>query len=304
MNGVLRPAGPDAALIAELGWVMTLAGAAIFIGVMLVVLAGVRRGRRALRPRRWLVGAGVVFPGVVLAALLGFSTLRSLELAPRSSLDALHIGVTGHLWWWEVRYHDPSTGRSFVSANEIHIPTGRKVYLGLSSADVIHSLWVPQLAGKMDMLPGRTTALVLQADRPGVYRGQCAEFCGQQHARMALVVVAHSPTDFAAWLRREASQAAAPSGPLATLGRQAFLDARCGACHAVRGVTHGGRGPDLTHVGSRQSLGAGTLGNSRAALTGWIADPQTHKPGALMPSSRQLDRAGLAAVAAYLDQLK
>jgi cytochrome c oxidase subunit 2 len=304
MTGALRPGGPDAALIAELGWVMTLAGAAIFIGVMLVMLAGVRHGRRDIRPRRWLVGAGIVFPTVVLAGLLGFSTWRSLQLAPRSSLDALHIGVTASLWWWEVRYQDPVSGRSFSSANEIHIPTGRKVYLGLSSADVIHSLWVPELAGKMDMLPGRTTGLVLQAERPGIYRGQCAEFCGQQHARMALVVVAHSPTDFAAWLRREAGPAAAPSSPLAALGRQAFLDARCGACHAVRGVAGGGRGPDLTHVGSRLSLGAGTLGNSRAALAGWIADPQAHKPGALMPSSRRLDRAGLAAVAAYLEQLK
>lgn len=305
INSVLHPAGPDAAIIAQLAWVLFGAGALIFLSVMVLLVLGLRAGARPVRPLRWIVGAGIAFPLTLLSALLVWSTWRSGQLSAQSSRHALQISVTANMWWWEVRYHDPAGGGTIVSANEIHIPTGQPVYLGLTTADVIHSLWVPALGGKMDMLPGRVTGLTLHAARPGVYRGQCAEYCGQQHARMALHVIAHPPQEFAAWLARQAQPAAAPSGALAARGRQAFIDQRCGACHTIRGVSAGARlGPDLTHVGSRLHIAAGTLRNHRGTLAGWIADPQGIKPGARMPAATDLDGATLRALASWLEQLQ
>ncbi|WP_020651913.1 cytochrome c oxidase subunit II [Massilia niastensis] len=309
MNGtlqsVLHPAGPDAVIIHQFAWVMFGAGALIFVAVMALLMLSMRRQARPVRPALWIAGAGVAFPVVLLTALLTWSTWRSTQLVPQSSHKALTISVTAKMWWWEVRYHDPASGREIVSANEIHIPTGKAVYLGLNAADVIHSLWVPNLAGKRDMIPGRVTGLTLRADKPGVYRGQCAEYCGEQHARMALHVVAKSPEEFDAWLARQAAPAAPASSPVLERGRAAFLEQRCQACHTIRGVAEYSRlGPDLTHVGSRMHIGAGVLRNHRGALAGWIADPQGIKPGVFMPGSQDLDGESLRALATYLEHLK
>jgi len=305
LQSVLHPAGWDAAIISQFAWVLFIAGAVIFVAVMALLVLSLRKQERPARALLWIGGGGIAFPVVVLTALLGWSTWRSAEMAPQSSRDALTISVTAKMWWWEVRYHDPATGREIVTANEIHIPTGRAVYLGLNSADVIHSLWVPALAGKRDMVPGRVTGLTLRADKPGIYRGQCAEYCGEQHAKMALHVVASAPADFDAWLARQALPAAAPSDPLLVRGREAYLAQRCQACHTIRGVDEGANlGPDLTHVGSRMHIGAGTLKTHRASLQGWIADPQASKPGVFMPGSPELDRETLAALASYLEHLK
>ena len=198
LQSVLHPAGADAAVISQFAWVLFGIGALIFVAVMVLVLLSVRRQERPVRPALWIAGAGVAFPVVVLTALLAWSTWRSAQLVPQSSHKAMTISVTAKMWWWEVRYRDPRTGREIVTANEIHIPVGTPVYLGLNAADVIHSLWVPNLAGKRDMIPGRVTGLTLRADKPGVYRGQCAEYCGAQHAKMALHVVAPA-TPSAAW---------------------------------------------------------------------------------------------------------
>ena len=204
-----------------------------------------------------------------------------------------------------MRYADPATGGEIRTANQIHIPTGRPVYLALSSTDVIHSFWVPQLGGKMDMLPGRTQHLLLSADRPGVYRGQCAEFCGEQHAQMALHVVAEPPDTFAAWLAAQAQPSAAARTARQIAGRDAFLAQRCDACHAVRGVTGESRlGPDLTHVGSRLHLGAGTVTNTEQGRAKWVAHVQQIKPGARMPSYERLDEGTLTAIADWLGSLK
>ncbi len=305
LQSVLHPAGWDAAIISHFAWVMFGAGTLIFIAVMALLLLSLRRQERPARALLWIGGGGIAFPVVVLTALLGWSTWRSAQLAPQSSKDALTISVTAKMWWWEVRYHDPATGREIVTANEIHIPTGRAVYLGLNSADVIHSLWVPALAGKRDMVPGRVTGLSLRAEKPGIYRGQCAEYCGEQHAKMALHVVASTPQEFEAWLARQALPAAPADSTVLAKGREAFLQQRCQACHTIRGVAEGARlGPDLTHVGSRMHIGAGTLRTHRNTLQGWIADPQAAKPGVFMPGSQDLDRATLQALATYLEHLK
>jgi len=315
MQSILHPAGPDAALIAEMAWLLFGGGTAIFVAVMWLLALALRRRGRGAPAMVWILGGGIAFPVVVLSALLAFSTWRSAQLTPQTSLKALAVAVTGKMWWWEVRYADPAGGPDVVLANELHIPVGRPVYLALSSSDVIHSFWVPALAGKMDMVPGRVNGLVLRAATPGVYRGQCAEYCGEQHARMAFRVVAHSEADYAAWLARERRPAAplpekrsddATDSRSAQLlrGRDVFVAQRCGACHTVRGLSEtAALGPDLTHVGSRSHLGAGTLRNHADALAAWIADPQTIKRGARMPATR-LGEADLHALTAYLEHLK
>jgi cytochrome c oxidase subunit II len=304
-GGVMQAAGPQAQAIETVGWVLFAGGAAIFIGVMLLLASALRRRGGTARPLLWVLGGGVLFPGVVLAALMAWSLPMSPPWKPLPPPDALVISVTGRMWWWEVRYTDPATGGEIHTANEIRIPAGRPVYLALSSTDVIHSFWVPQLGGKMDMLPGRMQHLLVSADRPGVYRGQCAEFCGEQHARMALHVVAEPPEAFAAWLAGQALPAAATPTAGQELGRAAFVAQRCDACHTVRGVTGDSRlGPDLTHVGSRMHLAAGTIANTDQGRAHWLAHVQQVKPGARMPSYDRLDAATLAAIADWLGALK
>lgn len=309
MNGtlqsVLHPAGADAAVISQFAWVLFGAATVIFAAVMALMALSLRDNARPLRPGLWIAGAGVAFPVLVLSALLTWSTWRSAQLVPQGSQAALSISVTARMWWWEVRYRDPAGGREIVTANEIHIPVGQAVYVGLNAADVIHSLWVPSLSGKRDMIPGRVTGLTLRADRPGVYRGQCAEFCGAQHANMALHVVALAPDAFRDWLRRQALPARAPQGALLERGRAAFLEQRCQTCHTIRGVAETARlGPDLTHVGSRAHIGAGLLQTHQNTLAGWIADPQAVKPGVFMPAAAGTDGDTLGALAAYLEHLQ
>lgn len=305
LQSVLHPAGADAAVIGQFAWVLFGAGAVILLAVMALLLLSLRRHARPLPAKAWILGAGVAFPVVVLSALLVWSTWRSAELRPQTSNGALALSVTARMWWWDVRYAGPGGGPEIAAANELHIPVGQDVYVGLNSADVIHSLWVPALAGKRDTIPGRVTGLRLRADKPGIYRGQCAEYCGAQHARMALHVVALAQPDYDAWLARQARPAAQPASELALRGRAVFLEQRCQSCHTIRGVTDSAQlGPDLTHVGSRMQIGAGTLINHRGTLAGWIADPQAIKPGVFMPPASGIDGASLRALAAYLEQLK
>lgn len=317
LQSVLHPAGADAAIIHQFTWVLFVGGTLIFIFVMALLTLAMRRQARPIRPAIWIFGAGIAFPVVVLTALLAWSTWRSAQLAPQTSHDALTISVTGKMWWWEVRYRDPATNREIISANEIHIPVGESVYLGMTASDVIHSFWVPSLAGKRDMIPGRVTGLTLRADKPGVYRGQCAEYCGEQHARMAFHVIALPRPEFDAWLARQAAPSLPADTTVLRRGREAFLAQQCQACHTIRGVTDvppfseqariadtSRLGPDLTHVGSRREIAAGTLRNHRGTLAGWIADPQAIKPGVFMPPSQDLDGETLRALATYLEHLK
>lgn len=301
---VLQPGGPVAHSVAGLSWLLLIGGGLIFAGVMALLAWALVRHAGTVRVRLWILGGGVLFPGMVLAALFAYVLpLTPVRQAPPA--DALLVSVTGRMWWWEVRYPAGPGGAEIVAANEIRIPVGRTVAIALASDDVIHSFWVPALAGKVDMVPGRRHQLLLSADRPGVYRGQCAEFCGEQHARMALHVVALAAEDFEAWRQAQLRPAPAPATAQQARGRDAFLAQRCDACHAVRGVAEAGRlGPDLTHVGSRLHLGAGSLPNTGAAMADWVAHVQRIKPGARMPSFDRLEAQTLADLGDWLGSLK
>ena len=292
IQSTLNPQGPDAALTAEISWVLFAGASVIFAGVMALALYAVfgsRRGAARLSPRLLVVGGGIVFTTVTLFALLIYSLARAAALHPVED-DALRIEVVGEQWWWRVRYAE------FETANEIRIPAGRPVELVLRSADVIHSFWVPLLAGKLDMIPGRTTRLRLRADRPGEFRGQCAEYCGGPHAFMALYVVAQEPEEFERWLDAQRRPAARSDG--------LFMES-CAGCHTVRGTPAAGElGPDLTHVGSRLTIGAGLLPNNAGALAGWIASSQHLKPGNLMPAFAHFRGEELRTLAGYLESLK
>lgn len=254
---------------------------------------------------RWMLIGGVAFPAIVLTVLLVF-TLRTLgAISPTSGDDnALTVEVTGKQWWWHVRYMDRDPALVVESANEIRIPVGRRVRVTLESSDVIHSFWVPGLQGKTDMIPARTNVTWLQADKPGRWRGQCAEFCGVQHAKMGLVVVAEPRERFEQWLAAQRRPAAEPRDSLTASGRSAFVSRGCVLCHTVRGTPAGGRtGPDLTHVASRLTLGAGEFPNTRGHLQGWIANPQALKPGSKMPAV-DLSAGDLQSITHYLTTLR
>ena len=302
----LSPRSPDAAIIAEMGWVLMLGGLAVLaIVTALAAYAMLAPRERAARlaSRTFIVGAGLVFPAVTLAALLAYSLVRATALSSAGTGPALRIEVTGEQWWWRVRYLDEQGRVDLVTANEIHIPAGRPVDLTLRSADVIHSFWVPELAGKLDMVPGKANRLRISASAPGRYRGQCAEYCGGPHALMAFFVVAQSEAEFAAWAARQR----APASPAAEAhARGAALFAQsCAACHAIRGTRAAGeRGPDLTHLASRATLGAGRLPRNAATLAEWIAASQRIKPGNLMPDFAHLNADELRALASYLESLE
>jgi cytochrome c oxidase subunit 2 len=310
LQSALHPASAPAQLMHELALVMTVAAAAIFILVLALTLYGLLTPPRRVAAGRWVIGGGIVFPSVVLAALLVYSLqvvnrLSAEDPICRPAERTAEIEVIGKMWWWEVRYNDLGTGTQTVLANELHLPVGRAVDIALRSDNVIHSFWVPPLAGKVDMIPGRTNRLKLEAAAPGVYRGQCAEYCGVQHAWMAFYVVAKPEEDYRQWLAQQATPAKEPKDTFLRRGREAFLREGCGACHTVRGTeAKGVLGPDLTHIGSRQSLAAGMLDNHVGTLAGWIADSQGIKPGNLMPSMNVFSGDELRAVAAYLDSLE
>jgi cytochrome c oxidase subunit 2 len=245
------------------------------------------------------VAATVVIISFFTAA--SFFTTRALGIA---GSDDLTIKVRGLQWWWGLEYIGPDPSRRFEAANEIHIPVGRNVRLKLEGLDVIHSFWVPSLAGKQDLIPGRSNELVIRAEKAGVYRGQCAEYCGMQHAHMALLVIAESQENFDRWANAERNAAAQPVEEEAAAGMQTFLTKPCAACHTIRGtIAAGTTGPDLTHVGSRRTIAAGLFENTRGSLAAWIADPQTIKPGNNMPMV-PLTPDELRAVSAYMASLK
>ncbi|MEO5771765.1 MAG: c-type cytochrome, partial [Burkholderiaceae bacterium] len=279
LQSVLQPHGVEASAVLPLAWVLFVGGGAVFAVVMLLAAWAVWGGRRGwLAERRTVVFGGIAFPAVVLLALLVYSLLASSRMhsALHGAPPALRIEVVGEQWWWRIHYLGGDGKLDFAAANEIHIPVGETVELALRSADVLHSLWVPALAGKLDMVPGKINRLRLRADRAGVFRGQCAEYCGGPHAQMAFFVVAVERPRFDAW-------AAAQRAPAAASNPQ--FEARCAACHAVRGTPAAGvLGPDLTHVGSRLSLGAGILPNNVGTAAAWIATSQHLKPGNLMPA--------------------
>jgi cytochrome c oxidase subunit II len=304
----LDPGGAAARELARLWWLMAAGALVIFLFVLGCAVYATRVAPRA-RPDfagTWFIlGGGVALPVVVLSALLTYSFVLGRDLSRPLGPEALRIEVVGSQWWWEVRYLRPGRGEPVVSANELRLPVGEPVELALSATDVIHSFWLPSIAGKRDMIPGQVNHLVLEVEEPGIYRGQCAEYCGGPHALMAFYAIAEAPDQFAAWLEREAAPAAAPDDPFLMEGRELFLTSGCGACHTIRGTPADGQlGPDLTHVGGRMSLGAGILPNNVGTIAGWIAGAQHIKPANKMPSFNTFSGAELRALAAYLASLE
>jgi cytochrome c oxidase subunit 2 len=311
----LAPKSHQARDIASLfWWMMGGAWLGLALVVALLLWSWKRRNRRGLgndtegskpgEQQGWYVvlGLGIAMPVIVIAALFVVSDLFVIKTtqAPAATATRLTVEVIGHQWWWEIRY----PGTKAVTANELHIPARTPVRVQVRTADVIHSFWVPQLNRKVDAIPGRTNVIELDADTPGVYRGACAEFCGLQHAHMALYVFAQPAPAFRQWLARESRPRAKPAGGLAAQGEQVFLNGACSSCHAIRGTDASGEtGPDLTHVASRTTLAAVTIPNGDADLRDWITDSQHVKPGNQMPDIR-LPGSQLDAVVAYLEGLK
>lgn len=250
------------------------------------------------------IGITLTFLTLFASAIWNYFVLASVANVPPNTAATIH--VTGHQWWWEIAYVSPDPSRNFTTANEIHLPVGEPVRVEVTTADVIHSFWVPALTGKMDTIPGQTNVTWMQADKPGVYRGQCTEYCGQQHAHMGLLVTAESPQEFQAWWDRQLQPPKAPDAEAAATrareGEQAFMR-NCAVCHAIRGTPAGGKvGPDLSHLMDRKSIGAATLPNSIGDLSGWIANPQQIKPGNFMPTLN-LSAADLESIRDYLETL-
>jgi len=298
---VLTPAGPYAGSITMLAWLliaMATAVLAIVIAALWIAFAGSDRLKSRLGGSRtiWIGGIGV--PVVILTVLLVYGLSLTRNLTAPVPAETMRVRITGEMWWWRVAYLD-ETGEAFmIDANELHIPAGRPVLLELESNDVIHSFWVPQLSGKLDMVPGRRNTMPIQADAPGVFSGQCAEYCGGPHALMGFVVIAHEPADF----DRMMTERRASRTPVLGTGAELFQRTGCAACHRIAGTkANGTAGPDLTHVGTRRSLGAGILPNNRGTLMGWIGDSQAIKPGNRMPPYKMLSAAELEAIASYLE---
>jgi cytochrome c oxidase subunit II len=282
----LAPAGPAAENIASLSLLLFAIATAVYVVVMGALALAVRARRRKPLREGWataaVVGGGIVLPVLVLPALL-FPSVRSLAYLTAAKPADLVIEVVGQQYWWELRYRRRD-GVDVVTANELHLPRGRRVELHLRATDVIHSFWVPALQGKLDLVPGKTNVTWVQADRAGTFHGQCAEYCGIQHALMRLLVVVQPPEEFDAWLEAQGTPARPLGHAEAQRAQQVFL-VHCAHCHVIRGTSafFGHVGPDLTHLMSRRTLAAGTLTNVKGNLAGWIADPQTQKPGNHMP---------------------
>ena len=295
-SSALAPAGPQAARLAHLFWIFFWVCAAVYVVMFALLVVSLSRPPSPVfeeTRRLRLVMLGGALTTLILVSLLGASVraghglnpmLNAAKNAPAGAGDAITVRVTARQWWWEFQYPGAHPDERVTTANELHIPVGRPVLLELRSRDVIHSFWVPALHGKRDLIPGHDSTTYIQADQAGRYRGQCAEFCGAQHAKMGFLVVAEDGATFAAWLKHQRQAAAPPSTAAAVRGRALFLGSACPMCHTVSGTLAGATmGPDLTHVASRSTLGAGSIPNVRGHLAGWIIDSQNIKPGNQMP---------------------
>jgi cytochrome c oxidase subunit II len=312
-HSALEPSGAAAHLIDRI-WDFSLAVSSVVWVLVVAALLWATFRRRRLgeaaaspaqeRGMRNTVLAASALTILTLFIYLGLDIVIARPLTATPGREALQIRVTGHQWWWDVEYRDARPDHWAHTANEIHVPVGRPVVLELRSTDVIHSLWIPNLGVKRDLIPGNVNTVWFQADTPGVYRAQCAEFCGHQHAKMALLIVADPPEHFNSWLTRERDSSRTPTDSVALRGQEVFLAGSCVMCHTIEGTPAGSRvGPNLTHLASRRTLAAGTLPNVRGNLAGWILDPQGIKPGARMPSN-QLSPADLHALLTYLENLQ
>ncbi|MAL99194.1 MAG: cytochrome c oxidase subunit II [Alteromonadaceae bacterium] len=305
-QSALAPAGAAAREIATLWWWMFGAATLIFAVVLFLLLYAslVPAGRRrAVPPRKLIIGGGIVFPVIALSLLLLLGINVGSSMSDSTPADTLKIRITGYQWWWEAEYFLEGDASSFVTANELYLPVGRQAELILESADVIHSFWLPKLAGKKDLIPGMTNRLVVNAEEPGIFRGQCAEYCGTAHAKMAFAAVAVSPDEFEAWAFRQSQPQ--PDEMNEHPGARLFKENGCGLCHTVRGhAAQGKEAPDLTHVGSRKTIAAGVLEMTPRNVARWLAHNNEIKPGNKMPEYQYLDLGSRLAIGDYLESLK
>jgi cytochrome c oxidase subunit 2 len=295
----LDPGGDGASILATVWWILLGLATAVFVIVLTLILVGALRHQARVpgSPDRFIAVGGAVVPAIVLT-VVAIVTVRSAQDLSAAPADPLRITVDAAQWFWRVDYD----GTPVVTANELHVPVGRPVEISLVSHDVIHSFWVPQLAGKVDVIPGQTNTIHFTADRAGTYRGQCAEFCGLQHAHMAFLVIADPPAEFSSWLAAYGTPS--PTSAQALRGKVAFEQQACAGCHRIAGTpAQGSAGPDLTDLARRQTIAAGTLPNTPADLRSFIADPQSAKPGVLMPQVPLTD-AQIDDIVAYLETTK
>ena len=317
----IDPAGIQAARIASLMKFFFVLLSVIFVIVIATTLWTLRRRHRGIeqealeqthrpsdatehRLRNFTLAATLVTVVILFGLLIASVSTGAAQLNYHDQPSALSIELTGNQWWWQARYASQDPTRMFVTANELHIPVGQPVMITGTSHDVIHSFWIPNLQGKMDLIPSRVNSQVIEADRPGRYRGQCAEFCGLQHAHMALWIVAESQDNFNKWMESQLQPAPAPSNADELRGQEVFLNTSCVLCHSIRGTTAAGQtGPDLTHLASRSTIAAGTLPNTKGNLGGWISDPQRIKPGNHM-ATVPVSATDLQPLLDYLESLK
>jgi cytochrome c oxidase subunit II len=315
-ESMLAPGGPAAENLASLGWFVFILFCAIGV-IMWVLLTWVAVRKRGSFEEHapvdvgggqpWILIGGFVIPIIILAAVyvVSLDSMAAFPLEGPKATEPADIRVTGHQWWWQIDYIKGQLDHQVTTANEIHIPVGKPVDIDLTSADVIHSFFIPQLHGKVDLIPGQTNRIRIEADRAGMYRGQCAEYCGAQHAHMILMVVADPPADYEAWLARQAADAGPPSTDQARRGEQIFMSKACVLCHTIRGTQALARvGPDLTHIGSREGLAANSLRNNEANLEAWVTHAQSLKPEAGMPDITQFRGDEARDLVAYLEQLQ
>jgi cytochrome c oxidase subunit II len=312
-QSALHPAGPYAEALERLWWVFFGVTAFVWIVVVIAAALAIRRGIRNAEPdcsmegvrgaTKWIASA-LATTVVLLLGLLVTSIAAGRSVSPVGETYTREIRITGYQWWWDVQYLNARPDLIAQTANELHLPVGERVRLILTSSDVIHSFWVPNLHGKRDLIPGKKAIFTIRADKPGIYRAACAEFCGLQHAKMGLVVIVEPKADFEKWLHRMRLPAPHPKTAEEQRGQQVFLMTTCSLCHTIKGTIAGARtGPDLTHIGSRRTLAAATIPNNTGNLHGWIADPASIKPGVVMPSN-PLEPADLHALVAYLRSLQ
>jgi cytochrome c oxidase subunit 2 len=309
-QSALAPVSDHAQGIEWLWWAMFYVGTTIFLAVMALLGFGLWRARKSdaglgpVASRNLVIAAGVAVPILILLTLIGGSLFLGHSIATGPPAGALTVRVTAWMWWWQIDYLSEEGDVLATTANEMHIPVGQPVEVQLISADVIHSFWVPQLHGKTDVMPGQLNKTWFTAEQAGVYRGQCTEFCGVQHALMAFLVVAEPAQDFARWLEQQAAAAGPPQDEQARRGLEVFMTRGCADCHAIRGTRADGNiGPDLTHLASRRSLAAVTIPNTRGHLGGWISDPHSIKKGVFMPRIL-MEPEELTALTAYLESLR
>jgi cytochrome c oxidase subunit 2 len=317
-QSTLDPAGPAARSLSGVSWFVYILfiAVAIVMWALIWLMATRRRGTFDDHApvdvgggQSWVLIGGFIIPAIILAVIfiLGLTTMRRFPIHDQnmSHENVPEIRLTGHQWWWEARYVGGSPDMSFATANEIHIPVGRPVNIELSSADVIHSFWVPNLSGKVDLIPGRVNRMRIEADRPGVYNGKCAEYCGAQHANMMIIVVAQPDDQYEAWRARQLEPASTPASAQEIRGAALFLERPCAFCHTIRGTpARGGVAPDLTHMALRRGLAANALANDKANLAAWVTHAQSLKPGSAMPNVTQFSGEELQAIVAYLQQLR